>query len=401
MLLMMTAVLAPLAILASRVRRSAFFSIVLLAEASVIGAFMAVDALLFAMFWLLALSAVFVLTGLWGDEARRRAALMFGMFTAAAGLVMLLVVLVCYHTHFLQSGSPSFDIRHWEGLVLAPAKETWLFWGLLFAFGVQIPLVPFHFWLSGIAQESPTAGRVFASAILLKLGVYGLYRFAVPWFPRAAWTFAPVVVTLAVVSLLLGMAAALVSDDVRKFLARISVAHMALVIIGLFSFAAGGVKGALVLALAHGFFMSGLTIAVRSAEDQLGVFMDGMWGMGRVMPAVWVILLLLSAGAVGIPVFHGIEIVRGGMSRWPVQAIAAGAGLAVLAAAFFRLLWKTLGAEGRGDKKDIEKRELLVLIPLLLFVIWIGVAPGGILKSLDPAVKDFVSCVSDQVVLTK
>jgi NADH-quinone oxidoreductase subunit M len=400
-LMTMTVVLTPLVIVVSRIGRSAYYSILLLGEASAIGAFLAVDVLLFTMFWLLTLCALFVLTGLWGGEARRRAALTFGLFTAAAGLAMLLVILVCYHTHFLQSGSPSFDVRHWEGLVLAPAKETWLFWGLLFAFGVQIPLVPFQFWLSGVAQESPPAGKIFASAILLKIGVYGLYRFAVPWFPRAAWSYAAIVVTLAAVSFLVGVVAALRSDDSRKFLARISVAHMALVVMGLFSFTVTGVKGAFLIALAHGFFVTGLTFVIHFAEDELGIFIVDLWGMRRIMPAAWVSLLLLSAGAVGIPVFHGIEIAKGEMSRGPITAVAAGAGLAVLAAAFLRLLWNTRGNEGRGDKRDLERPMFAALVLLVLFVVWIGVAPGGILHWLDPAVSEFVSRVSDQVVLTR
>jgi NADH-quinone oxidoreductase subunit M len=339
--------------------------------------------------------------GLWGGEHRRRASLTFGLLMAGSGLVMLLVILVCYHTHFIQTGSPSFDTRHWEGLVLTPVTETWLFWGLFLAFAVQTPLFPFHFWLSGIAQESPMAGKLFASAILLKIGAYGLFRFTIPWFPRAAWTYAPTVMTLAAVSLLVGGIAALVSDDARKFLARVTMAHMALVVMGLFSFVAGGVKGALVLALAHSFFMGGLIIVMEWVQDELGVFIKDMWGLRGIMPVGWVITLLLSAGALGIPVFHGIEIVRGGMTREPVQAVATGVALTVLAVAFLRLALKTLGKKEDGYKKDLHRREILILLPLVLLVIWIGIAPGGVLRALDPAARAFVSRVSDQVVLTE
>jgi NADH-quinone oxidoreductase subunit M len=405
-LVLMTAVLTPLSVLASwgAVGRgeAAFFSIVLLFEAVVIGAFLAIDVFLFYLFWLLALVALALLIGLWGGKRRRRASLMFGVLTMGGGLLMLLVILMCHHIHFVQSGSPSFDTRHWEGLVLNPMAETWLFWGLFIAFAIQTPLFPFHIWLTGTAQESPTGARVFASTVLLKVGVYGLVRFAIPWFPRAAWTFAPAVMTLAVVSLLVGAVAAVVSIDARKLAARVTMAHMGVVLLGLFCFASAGVKSAFLVAISHGFFMGGLILLTEMIRERTGSsLIEGQRGLVRIMPLGLVIAMLLTAGALAIPAYHGFEIIRGAMERSPVQAAGAAAGLAILAVAFARVARNSLRRSEGGDKLDLHARELLVLVPLVVLVLWMGIAPGGVIRSLDSAAHSFISRVSHGVVLTE
>jgi NADH-quinone oxidoreductase subunit M len=177
---------------------------------------------------------------------------------------------------------------------------------------------------------------------------------------------------------------------------------MALVVLGIFSFVAAGVKGALVLALAHSFFMGAMYLMIEMVRERVGSpLIEDFRGLGGIMPVGWVITLLLSAAALGIPVFHGIEILSGVMIREPVQAVVAGVGLAVPAVVFLRVVRKTLGKTEHGKKKDLRGRELLILAPLVLLVIWIGIAPGGVLRSLDPVARAFVSRVSDQVVLTE
>jgi NADH-quinone oxidoreductase subunit M len=403
---LMTAVLTPVSVLSSwggiRDGETAFFSILLFLEAAVIGAFLAVDVFLFYLFWLLALVALVLLVGVWGGPRRRRAALSLGVLTVGGSLVMLLVILVCHHTHFVQSGSPSFDTRHWEGLVLTPMAETWLFWGLFLAFAIQTPLFPFHIWLTGAAQESPAGTRVLASTVLLKIGIYGLVRFAVPWFPRAAWTFAPAVMSLAVVSVLVGAVAAALSIDSRKLAARVSVAHMGVVLLGIFSFVSEGVKSAYLIAIGHGFFVGGLIFMTEMIRERTGSFrIEDHRGLGRIMPFGWLIAMLLMAGAVAIPVYHGLEIIRVAFERAPVQAAAAAVGLAVLAVAFARVARISLKRREDRQRRALRGRELLVLVPLALLVVWMGIAPGGFLRSLDAAAGDFVSRVSNHVVLTE
>lgn len=403
---LMTAVLTPISILASwggvRDGETAFFSILLFLEAAVIGAFLAVDVFLFYLFWLSVLVALVLLVGLWGGKRRRRASLALGVLTVGGSLLMLLVILVCHHTHFVQSGSPSFDTRHWEGLVLTPMAETWLFWGLFFAFAIQTPLFPFQFWLIGAAQESPAATRVFASTVVLKIGAYGLVRFAVPWFPRAAWTFAPAVMSLAVVSILVGAVTAALSIDSRKLAARVTVAHMGIVLLGIFCFTSEAVKSAVLIALSHGFFVGGLIVTAEMIRERTGSFrIQDYRGLGRIMPLGWVIAMLLVAGAAVIPAYYGFEIIRAAFERAPVQSAAAAVGLAVLAVAFVRFARVSLERREVREKKALRGRELLVLVPLVLLVLWMGIAPGRILRSLDAAAGAFISHVGDHVVLSE
>jgi NADH-quinone oxidoreductase subunit M len=243
---------------------------------------------------------------------------------------------------------------------------------------------------------------VFASTVLLKIGVYGLARFAVPWFPRAAWTFAPAVMTLAVVSLLVGAVAAVVSTDARKLAARVTVAHMGVVLLGIFCFVSEGVKSALLIAISHGFFVGGLIFLTEMIRERTGSFrIEDHVGLGRIMPLGRVIAMLLMAGAVAIPAYHGFEIIRVAFERSPVQAAAAALGLAVLAFAFVRVARVSLRRREDRDRKALRGRELLVLVPLVLLVLWMGIAPGAVLRSLDSAAGVFVSRVGNHVFLTE
>jgi NADH-quinone oxidoreductase subunit M len=320
---------------------------------------------------------------------------------------MVVVFAACHHIHFMQSGAPSFDARQWVDLVLHPGTEIWLF-GLSFtAFGCLVPLLPFSFWLQGSVQEASLAGRVFVCAVVVKVGVFGILQFVVPWFPRAAQTFAPTVATLAVVSLLYGAVTLAFESDLARVLARVTAIYMGLAVFGLFSFHPDGVKGSVVLMLSHGILVTAwfAWIAMLEKRTWFGQLPE-LFGLKCGMPRGTGILAVLSAATMGVPAFGtfvGLWLVSRGSwaSGSTLKAAVAGIAVLVMAVVFMNILKKAFGRKGEREREDFRAREVAILIPLLLMVFWIGIQPGRVLEQLDQVTDHFVSRVSGAASLTE
>jgi len=326
-----------------------------------------------------------------------------------SSLLLLAVFALCHHIHTIQSGAPSFDARHWVDLVLHPKTEIWLFWVSFVAFGCLVPLIPFNFWLQGSVQEASVAGRVFICAVLVKVGVLGLFRFVVPWFPRAAQTYAPLILTLAVLSLLYGAVTLMFESDLARVLARVTTITMGLAVFGLFSFHPDGIKGSVFLMLSHG-------ILITAWFAWMGMLEKRTWfgqvpeliGLKCGMPMGTGVLTLLTAATIGVPAFGtfvGLFLVgRGSLaSETSIQfrAVVAGISLLLMALFFVKIVKKAFARKGERQRMDLGTREVLVLVPLLLLIIWMGVQPGSILEQLDRATDNFVSRVSGAASLTE
>jgi NADH-quinone oxidoreductase subunit M len=372
-------------------RASAYYAALLFFEAAAIGLLISLDVLLFYVFWTAALAAMGVITGVGGAERQVAAAMRSFLTTTAGTVLMLAAILVCYHVYQLQTGSPSFDVRHWEGLVLDPRTERSLFLATFAAFAVMIPLVPLHIWLPDTLAQAPSAAGAVAAAILLKVGAYGLVRFTIPLFPEAARALSPTVMSLAVVGTLYGGLAAARASDVKRVLSLCSVSALSLVVLGIFSFQEDAVQGALFQMIAHGLFMGALILVVGMISDRRRTRQVEDWrGLRRAMPRASAFLLVFALAFAGLPGLNGFVgmflILKGTFEASPAHALGAGLGVALTAAALLRVLWKTFpgGAAGRGPE-DLDRREALLLAGLALLIVWMGVAPSGLLRVLSGA----------------
>ena len=272
-LVVLTGFLTPISLLSSwesiekKTREFTFF--VLALEASMIGVFLALDLFLFYVFWDAMLIPMYFLIGVWGYDRRIYAAIKFMLYTMAGSVLMLVAILGLAYLHSEATGSYSFDYARLLSLQIAPATQYWFFLAFAVAFAIKVPLFPFHTWLPDAHVEAPTAGSVILAGVLLKMGTYGLIRFAFPLFPDAAIFFAPYIAVLAVIGIVYGALVAMVQPDMKKLVAYSSVSHLGFVVLGICALNANGMQGAVYQMVAHGVSTGGLFLrrrhAVRSA----------------------------------------------------------------------------------------------------------------------------------------
>jgi NADH-quinone oxidoreductase subunit M len=381
-------------------------------ETGMIGAFGALNLFQFYLFWELMLIPMYFIIGVWGGARRVYAAVKFFLFTMFGSLLMLVAILVLYVLHHHQFGIWTFDLVTGPGSVVQGLLETrvptsgvwwqtqtWLFVAFFLAFGVKVPVFPFHTWLPDAHVEAPTAGSVILAGVLLKMGTYGFVRFALPLFPVASVEFAPVVFGLALAGILYGALVSMVQKDVKKLVAYSSVAHLGFVMLGMFALNVEGLEGSILQMINHGISTGALFMLVgmiyeRRHTREIAAF----GGIAKPMPVYAALFGITVMSSVGLPMLNGFVgeflILLGGFAAAPGVTAAATFGV-VLAAVYLLWMYRRVffgpveNPENRG-LIDLDLREKAVMVAMIVPMFWIGIHPDTFLKRLHPPVVDLL-----------
>jgi NADH-quinone oxidoreductase subunit M len=389
LLVLLTTFLTPIALASAwhaiEDRTKEFVITMLLLETGMLGVFVSLDLFLFFVFWEAMLIPMYLVIGVWGGGNRVYAAVKFVLYTMAGSGLMLVAILSLYYQHGVATGTYTFDLITLARWVMPPGTaQSLMFLAFALAFAIKVPLFPFHTWLPDAHVEAPTAGSVILAGVLLKMGTYGFLRFCLPLFPDAAVAFAPLVFTLAVIGIIYGAWVSTVQPDLKKLVAYSSVAHLGFVMLGLFTFTQQGMVGGVIQMINHGLSTGALFLMVgmiyERRHTRLIAQFGGLW---KVIPAFSALFLVVTLSSVGLPGLNGFVgeflVLLGAfqVSGW----LAALATTGIIFAAVYllwmyqRVIFGEVTHEENTRLHDLSPREWAVLVPVLVFIVWIGVAP--------------------------
>lgn len=395
-LVLLTTFLTPLSLLASwRMDRKvkAFNMVLLVLETSILGVFLSLDLLLFYLFWEGMLIPMYFLIGIWGYKRRIYAAVKFFLYTLIGSLVMLGGVVALY---FL--GGKTFDLTRLLDAGLPLGAQLWLFGAFFASFAIKIPIIPFHTWLPDAHTEAPTAGSVLLAGVLLKMGAYGFLRFSIPLFPDAMVRFAPWLALLGVLGIIYGGVVSIVQHDLKRLVAYSSVSHLGFVVLGIATLERTAVSGSVLQMANHGLSTGALFLMIGMLYERAHTRqIADLGGVSKAMPVFAGLYLLATLSSLGLPGLNGFVgeflILNGSFAVYPGLAITATLG--VLLAAIY-LLWAyervftgevKFPHEHRASVwRDISLRELAVVVPVLVMIVWIGLFPKPFLTRIEPSV---------------
>jgi NADH-quinone oxidoreductase subunit M len=396
-LVLLTTFLMPLSVLASwRIERSIPYFMVafLLLETAMLGAFLALDLLLFFVFFEGLLFPMYLIIGMWGYERRVYAAVKFFLFTMAGSALLLVAILFLYFRSGSVLGESTFELQTLARLDLPLATARWLFLAFFVAFAVKVPLFPLHTWLPDAHTEAPTAGSVILAGVLLKIGAYGLIRFNLALFPEASDFFRELVLVLAVIGIVYGAVVALIQRDLKRLVAYSSVSHLGFVVLGIFAGTIEGMSGGVIQMVNHGLSTGALFLVVGMLYDRLHTRdLEEMGGLASRLPVLSGFFLVVALSSLALPGLNGFVgeflVLLGTFVVSGPFAVAAAAGV-VLSAIY--LLWayqRAMHGEFRSlphaEYRDVRPREYAVLVPVVALIVAIGVYPKPFLERIEPA----------------
>lgn len=409
LMVLLTLVLGAIAISASWtdivVRKGFFEANLLWSLAGVLGVFMALDLLLFFLFWEVMLIPMYFMIAIWGHENRGYAAMKFFIFTQASGLLMLISVLALVAINHSNTGVWSFSYFDLLNTQMAEQTAHWIMLGFFVAFVVKLPGFPFHTWLPDAHTQAPTAGSVILAGILLKTGAYGLIRFAVPLFPEAALNFSYPAMLLGAAGVVYGAVLAFGQTDFKRLIAYSSVSHMGFVLLGIYAWNELALQGAVMQMVAHGFSTAALFMIAGSLQERLHTRdmrqMSGLWQQMPRMGAVAMFFVVASLGLPGLGNFVAEFLVLLGLFKvnaWITVIAATG----LITGAAYSLLLMQRSFQGEVNKKwadhgliDFGSREMLTMAVMMIALIVLGIYPQPVLDAAHPVLQSLLELTTD------
>jgi NADH-quinone oxidoreductase subunit M len=399
-LIMLTTFIMPIAILSTwtavEEKVKEYMICLLLLEVGMIGTFCALDLFLFYIYWEVMLIPMYFMIGIWGGKNRIYAALKFFIYTMVGSLLMLVALIALY----FKAGGGDFNLLRFYDLSLDPVTQTWMFLAFALAFAIKVPMFPLHTWLPDAHTEAPTAGSVILAAVLLKMGTYGYVRFAMPLFPDAQAKFMPLIATLSVIGVIYASLVAMVQKDVKKLVAYSSVAHLGFVMLGIFALNQQGVAGGMLQMLNHGVSTGALFLIVgfiyeRRHTREISEF----GGLAKQMPIFAVFFMIVTFSSIGLPGTNGfvgefLVLLGAFESKMRIWAIIASSGVILSAIYMLWMYQRVMFGELKNPKnmvlKDLNAREIFIMLPLIFLIFFMGVYPRPFIDAMTPSIERMI-----------
>ena len=386
-------------------REKEYYIWLLILQTGMLGVFCSLDFFLFYVFWEVMLVPMYFLIGIWGGQNKLYAAIKFFLYTLAGSVLMLVGILVLYfRTGAVNAGENTFNLDAIYKLALDPSLQWWVFAAFFVGFAIKVPMFPFHTWLPDAHVEAPTAGSVILAGVLLKMGTYGFYRFALPILPDAAMAWLPFLLVLSIIGVIYGAMVSLVQKDMKKLVAYSSVSHLGFCMAGMFTFTVAGFKGSILQMINHGISTGGLFLLVGIIYERMHTREIRLYGgLAKLMPVYATFFMIITLSSIGLPGLNGfvgeIIILLGAytmpsyliFSKSLIFFLAAGM---LLGAAYMLWLYQRVffgevtnpHLEEHTAGHDMSKREWGYMIPLVIVAIWIGLYPKPVLDKMDKSV---------------
>ncbi len=412
LLVLLTTLIMPVSILASfnsiHKMEKEYYALLLLLQFGMTGVFMALDTFLFYVFWELILIPMYFIIGIWGGKDRVYAAVKFFLYTLAGSLLMLVAILWLSFAAKAQGIGFTTDLMKLRmvGPAIPLDVQFWLFLAFALSFFIKVPLFPLHTWLPDAHVQAPTAGSVILAGVLLKMGTYGLIRFNLELFPQTSAQLAGVISVFAVIGIIYGALVAMVQTDIKKLVAYSSVSHLGFVVLGIFSLTVEGVQGAVIQMVNHGLSTGALFLCVGMLYERRHTReISDYGGVTNVMPKFAVLFAISMFASVGLPGLNGFigeYLTLLGAFRSPflndwTYAIVSSSGVIFAAVYLLWMFQRVMFGKNENPEnhhlRDMSRMEYWQLVPLVILMVWLGVAPKTFMDYSEQSVRHVVGQV--------
>lgn len=375
----------------------AFYALMLLTQAGMMGVFLAYDCLLFYFFWELALIPAYFLCSQWGGEKRIAVTFKFFIYTFVGSLLMLIGILYLYY----KTPDESFALKAFYNVVLTGNEQSFMFWLFFIAFAIKMPIFPFHTWQPDTYEQAPTAATMVLSGVMVKMGIFAVLRWLVPVFPAATEQFSQLIIILSIIGMLYASLIAIRQDDIKRLIAYSSIAHIGLMSAAIFAQEKTGLQGVMIQMFNHGINVIGLWIVADAIENKLGTRkFSQLGGLAQKAPVLAILFVVMALANVALPLtnaFVGEFLMFNGLFRYNIW-MSAVAGISIILAAVYSLnmIQKIFFGETNAlTEQATEARSNVqwMLAILAVVIIVLGVYPQPMLRLTEDTVNTILAAV--------